>query len=101
LSCRIRASAILACSNILKVERCRVSEMNADEKLDLIGVTCPINFVKTKLKLETMESGEVLEVSLDAGEALKNVPRSVKEEGHKILKAEKQDFGFKIYIEKV
>jgi len=78
-----------------------MSEINADEKLDLLGVTCPINFVKTKLKLETMQSGQVLEVNLDAGEALRNVPRSVKEEGHKILKAEKHDSGFKIYIEKV
>ncbi|MFA4906249.1 MAG: sulfurtransferase TusA family protein [Candidatus Margulisiibacteriota bacterium] len=58
-------------------------------KLDLTGVPCPLNFVKTKLKLEELKSGELLEVVLDDGEAIVNVPRSVKDEGNKILKVEK------------
>ncbi|MFQ3675031.1 MAG: sulfurtransferase TusA family protein, partial [Endomicrobiia bacterium] len=55
----------------------------ADEKLDLRGISCPMNFVKTKLKLEEMQKDEILEVLLDDGEPIINVPRSVKEEGHK------------------
>lgn len=44
-----------------------------------------MTYVKTKLKLETMTSGQVLEVLLRDGEPLMNVPKSVKAEGHKIL----------------
>ena len=68
--------------------------------LDLRGVICPTNFVKTKLKLEEMDSGEVLEIIIDAGEPIANVPRSIKEEGHKIIKVEKIDSHFRLWIEK-
>jgi len=52
---------------------------------DLRGVACPMNYVKTKLKLEMMDAGEKLEVWLDAGEPIKNVPMSLKNDGHKLL----------------
>ncbi len=77
-----------------------MSEDVADEKIDLRGVLCPINFVKAKLKLETMEDGQILEVALDDGEPMRNVPRSVKEEGHKVIKVEKAGDGYKIYVKK-
>ncbi|TKB53848.1 MAG: sulfurtransferase TusA family protein [Nitrospira sp.] len=56
-----------------------------DAELDLRGVICPYNFVKTKLKLEAMEQGQVLSVLLDDGDPIGNVPRSVSNEGHTIL----------------
>ena len=77
-----------------------MSENVVDEKIDLRGVLCPINFVKTKLKLEMMKNEQVLEVTLDDGEAMRNVPRSIKEEGHKIIKVEKLDGGYKLFIKK-
>lgn len=77
-----------------------MSDNAADEKIDLRGVLCPINFVKTKLKLESMEDGQILEVALDDGEPMRNVPRSLKEEGHKVVKVEKTDDGYRIYVEK-
>lgn len=60
-------------------------------ELDLRGVICPYNFVKTKLKLETMAPGEILNVMLDDGDPIKNVPRSVQNEGHVVLKEERVD----------
>lgn len=69
-------------------------------RIDLNGVRCPLNFVKTKLELEMMGQGEILEVILDDGEPIRNVPRSVKNEGHKILKVERQEDGFRLLIEK-
>ena len=56
-----------------------------DAELDLRGVICPYNFVKTKLKLEAMEQGQILSVLLDDGDPIRNVPRSVSNEGHIIL----------------
>lgn len=72
-----------------------------DDQIDLRGVLCPINFVKTKLKLEMMDSGQVLEVLLDDGEPIRSVPRSVKEEGHKIIKVENIEGAYRLLIKKV
>ncbi len=77
-----------------------MSKAKADEKLDLRGEICPYNFVKTKLKLEEMEIGQILEVVIDNGEPLKNVPRSLKEEGHQILKVERVAQWFRLVIKK-
>jgi TusA-related sulfurtransferase len=53
-------------------------------QLDLRGTPCPINFVRTKLKLEQMEANELLEVWLDAGEPIEQVPDSLKMAGYSI-----------------
>ncbi|MBI5375168.1 MAG: sulfurtransferase TusA family protein [Candidatus Schekmanbacteria bacterium] len=58
------------------------------DTIDITKDTCPITFVKTKLKLESLSEGDVLEVFLKEGEPVKNVPRSVQEEGHKVLTLE-------------
>ncbi len=68
--------------------------------LDLSGVPCPINFVKTKLKLEKLTSGDTLEVLLDDGEPISSVPRAVKDEGHKVLKVEPEGKQYKVLIER-
>lgn len=70
-------------------------------KLDLRGVVCPMNFVKTKLKLEELEPGQKLDILLDAGEPIGNVPRSVRDEGHRIVEVERINTYFKVTIEKV
>lgn len=72
----------------------------SEATLDLRGVMCPINFVKTKLKLEMMEPGEVLEVLLDSGDAIQNVPKSIKEEGHKIVEVKKEGDFFRIKVQR-
>lgn len=72
----------------------------AHAALNLTGVVCPMNFVKTKLRLELMQSGEVLQITLDKGEPLKNVPRSIKAEGHRILHAEDLGAHAALWIEK-
>jgi TusA-related sulfurtransferase len=52
--------------------------------LDITGLTCPMTWVKTKLELERLESGDVLTVRCRPGEALDNVPRSAREAGHRV-----------------
>ena len=54
------------------------------EELDLRGEVCPYTFVKTKLKLEEMESGDDLIVLLDDATATANVSKSLRNEGHQI-----------------
>ncbi len=70
--------------------------------LDLSGVACPMNFVKTKLQLEEMDAGQILHVILDGGEPIRNVPRSVQSEGHKIVEVTPRPDGrHNLVIEKV
>jgi tRNA 2-thiouridine synthesizing protein A len=59
--------------------------LNIDEQLELKGEVCPYTFVKSKLALEEMESGEVLRVVVDHLPAVTNVPRSLANEGHNVL----------------
>jgi tRNA 2-thiouridine synthesizing protein A len=54
--------------------------IHVDEFLDLRGRQCPMTFVYTKVKLERMEPGKVLQVLLDFRSAFKNVPESVKKQ---------------------
>ena len=53
--------------------------------LDLRGVICPINYVKARLALERLSPGDRLDLLLDAGEPLANVPRAVRDDGHRVL----------------
>lgn len=59
-----------------------------DAQLDLRGTPCPLNFVRTKLRLEQMTPGALLEVWLDAGEPIEQVPDSLAIEGYTIEQIE-------------
>ncbi|MEW6775213.1 MAG: sulfurtransferase TusA family protein [Bdellovibrionota bacterium] len=73
---------------------------NSAKPYDLRGVACPMNFVKTKLRLEQMDAGERLEVWVDQGEPARNVPRSCEQEGHKILEQGDMNEFYRIVVEK-
>ena len=62
--------------------------------LDLRGVPCPLNFVRTKLALEQLGVGTQLEVWLDAGEPVQQVPSSLEMCGHRIARLEQQSEGY-------
>jgi sulfite reductase (ferredoxin) len=63
-------------------------------QLDLRGVACPMNFVKTKLRLDKLAGGELLEVLLDQGEPYESVSESVQAEGHTIEGCNLEEDGF-------
>lgn len=64
------------------------------------GVTCPTNFVKAKLALEDIDPGETVEFLIDDGEPVKNVPRSLKAEGHKLLSLQETEGYYTLTLEK-
>ena len=73
-----------------------------DERVDVTDVVCPVTFVKTKVALEELDEGQILQVHLNDGEPVQNVPRSVKDEGHQILKlVDNEDGTYELYIKKV
>jgi TusA-related sulfurtransferase len=61
------------------------------QTIDITAEVCPMTFVRTKLKLERMRSGEILRVRLRGDEPLRNVPRAARDEGHAILAIEGDD----------
>ncbi len=58
------------------------------QELNLLGVTCPMNFVHAKIALEQLEIGDILELMLDKGEPVENVPASFREQGQEVLAVE-------------
>lgn len=73
-------------------------DFTADHKIDITGLICPMTFVRTKLMLEKIAPGAVLEVRLMGAEPLDNVPRSARQHGHTILSltpeaADQAEFG--------
>ncbi len=79
----------------------KINELKPDKAIDLKGEVCPYTFVKTKLALEEMGLDQVLEVVVDHEPAVENVPRSLKNEGQKILAVDKiNDKDWKILVKK-
>jgi sulfite reductase (ferredoxin) len=74
--------------------------LQANVVKDLRGVACPMNFVKTKMELARMKPKELLEVWLDDGAPIENVPGSVREEGHTILQQKRINGYWSVLIEK-
>jgi TusA-related sulfurtransferase len=75
-----------------------MSHPTPDAQLDLRGTPCPINFVRTKLRLEKMRPGSLLEVWLDPGEPMEQVPDSLKMEGYAIEQVEEHSDFFALKI---
>ena len=77
-------------------------DFQVDDKVDITDVNCPVTFGKTKVAWEELDEGQILQVHLNDGEPVQNVPRSLKEEGHEILKLEDNGDGtFELYVKKV
>ncbi|MBC8228953.1 sulfurtransferase TusA family protein [bacterium] len=70
------------------------------EVLDLKGTACPINYVKAKLFIEKLEPGSILDIYLDEGEPINNVPKSLENDGHKILDIQKIEGFYRVRVEK-
>ena len=75
-----------------------MSEIKIDDTVDITDVVCPVTFVKAKVALEE----QILSIRMNDGEPVQNVPRSIKEEGHQILKLDDNEDGtYTLYVKKV
>lgn len=73
-----------------------------DDTVDITDKVCPLTFVKAKVAIDELEDGEVLSIRMNDGEPVQNVPRSLKEEGHQILKLlDNEDGTFNLIVRKV
>ena len=70
--------------------------------MDITDKLCPLTFVKAKVALDELEDGEVIAIRMNDGEPVQNVPRSIKEEGHQILKlVNNEDGTYNLIVKKV
>ena len=79
-----------------------MADFNIADTVDITDVVCPVTFVKAKVAVEELDDGEILSIRLNDGEPVQNVPRSIKEEGHKILKLNDNGDGtYELIVKKV
>ena len=79
-----------------------MADFQIDDTVDITEVVCPVTIVKAKVALEELDEGQILSIRMNDGEPVQNVPRSIKEEGHQILKQEDNaDRTYTLYEKKV
>jgi tRNA 2-thiouridine synthesizing protein A len=60
-------------------------ELTGDRQIDITSETCPMTFVRTRLALDRMASGETLLIRLRGEEPRRNIPKTAAEQGHTVL----------------
>lgn len=79
-----------------------MGDFQIDDTVDITDVVCPVTFVKAKVALEELDDGQMLAIRMNDGEPVQNVPRSIKEEGHQILKLNTNEDGtYTLIVKKV
>ena len=79
-----------------------MADYQITDTVEITDVVCPVTFVKAKVALEELDDGDVLSIHMNEGEPVQNVPRSIKEEGHQILKLINNNDGtFDLIVRKV
>ena len=66
--------------------------------LDLRGTPCPLNFIRTRLALERIPVGALLQVDLDSGDPEQMVSEGVRGDGHAVEAAPLPDGGVRLHI---
>ena len=74
-------------SRVITVERDPSCRVCAVPELDITAQMCPMTYVHTRLALEDMDPGDRLAVVMRRGEPAANVPRNLREEGHRVVTA--------------
>ena len=71
-----------------------------DDGLDVVGLFCPMPLALTMERIKELKLGGILEVLLDDEEAVLDIPKWCKKDGHKFLRLEKEENFYKLYIKK-
>ena len=70
-------------------------------RVDITRDHCPMTYVRVRLALDRINSGEVLLVSLTGDEPRRNVPHTARDQGHTILAtADEPDGTMTLWIRK-
>jgi TusA-related sulfurtransferase len=79
-----------------------MADIKVDEEVDITDKVCPLTFVKAKVAIDELDEGQIIAIRMNDGEPVQNVPRSIKDEGHQILKlADNEDGTYTLFVKKV
>ncbi len=79
-----------------------MAEIAFDEEVDITDKVCPLTFVKAKVAIDELDEGQIIAIRMNDGEPVQNVPRSIKDEGHQILKlTDNEDGTYTLFVKKV
>ena len=77
-----------------------IEGIRIDDTVDITDKVCPLTFAK--VAIDELDDGEVIAIRMNDGEPVQNVPRSIKEEGHQILKlVNNEDGTYNLIVKKV
>lgn len=69
-------------------------------ELDLLGIACPLNWAKAKVKLDQLARGDILELVVDDERAVRDIPRAAEAEGHALVEVRAEGAHWRIVIER-
>ena len=82
----------------MSIENSAYFNNQSKKKIDIKGYVCPMTFVYTKLALEELNKGDILEVELDFLPAIKNIPENCKRQSlAELINVKEKDKTAKIY----
>jgi TusA-related sulfurtransferase len=74
--------------------------MTVTETLDVKGLACPMPVVKTRLAIDKLAPGDVLQVLATDRGSLKDIPAWAEATGHKLVSVEERDTEIVFLVEK-
>lgn len=77
-----------------------MANLEIAKTLDVQGISCPVNAVRVKAAVASLQEDELLEVLVDEGEAVLRVARTLKDSGHRIVKVENRGEGVSVIVGK-
>ena len=79
-----------------------MADIQYNEEVDITDKVCPLTFVKAKVAIDELDEGQIIAIRMNDGEPVQNVPRSIKDEGHQILKlTDNEDGTYTLFVKKV
>ena len=79
-----------------------IEGIRIDDTVDITDKVCPLTFVQAKFAMDELEDGEFIAIRMNDGEPVQNLPRSIIEEGHQILKlVNNEDGTYNLIVKKV
>jgi len=76
------------------------STLRPRRRVNLTGSRCPMTMVRAKVALDALAAGETIELVLAEGEQIQDVPRSLKQEGHRVLRVNRKGANYHLIVRK-
>ena len=79
-----------------------IEGISIDDTVDITDKVCQMTFGKAEVAIDELDDGEIIAIRMNDGEPVANVPRSIKDEGHQILKlVNNEDETYTLIVKKV